>query len=90
MRLQELLPGVEFVDSAELLWTLRRIKSISEISYMRRAAEITSIAYSEVYTTLHEGMSEREVYTVFLRSTHRQGAERLRYVPIHSRSENYC
>lgn len=89
VRLQSLLPQAAFVDAADLLWQLRQVKSPAEIVYLRQAALITSRAYEELFATVHEGMSEQEVFATFVSSTFRQGAERPGYVPLHSGDGNY-
>lgn len=60
-RVREAVRPCELVDAADLLWELRRVKTPSEVDAMRRACEITSDAYAEVFASLHAGLREREV-----------------------------
>ena len=69
LALQQRLPGAAFVDAAPLLWELRRLKSPAEIAYLRRAAQIASAAYRTLFAQVRVGMSEREVFALFVTST---------------------
>ncbi len=66
-KLKESLPGVEFVDAADVFWGIRMIKSPEEIERHRRACHITVQAYNSLFPDLYEGMSEREIVDRFLR-----------------------
>ena len=57
------LAPLELCDAAELLWTLRAIKSHHEIDALRRACRVTADAYARVLPTLRPGMAERDVAT---------------------------
>jgi len=61
MQLQEDLPEVKFVDVGPVLWGPRMRKSEAEISYIRKACQITSQAYAKCFAQLKEGMTEVEV-----------------------------
>jgi Xaa-Pro aminopeptidase len=67
LKLKELLPKVEFVDTADIFWSVRMIKSQEEISRHRRACQITVQAYDALFPSLREGMSEREILDRFLK-----------------------
>ncbi|GAG29962.1 unnamed protein product, partial [marine sediment metagenome] len=56
-KLKEALPGVEFVDAADVFWGIRMIKSPEEIERHRRACHITVQAYNSLFPDLYEGMS---------------------------------
>ena len=58
---REALPHVEVVDSADIVSSIRRIKSEEELRYMRKACEITCRAFVAGLESLREGMSEREL-----------------------------
>jgi Xaa-Pro aminopeptidase len=58
--LQESLPGVEWVDSSEVMKRVRMIKSPLEIEKFRTACNITCQAFKIGLDSLREGMSERE------------------------------
>ncbi len=61
LRLQEILPGVEIVDSSPIIMDIRKIKSPYEIDLMRKAGRIGKIVYAEVPHVLKEGMMEMEL-----------------------------
>jgi Xaa-Pro aminopeptidase len=67
MKLRELLPKVEFVDAADVLWDTRMIKSAEEVERHRRACQITVEAYNSLFPSLHEGMDEREILDKFIK-----------------------
>ena len=67
MKLKDLLPGVEFVDAADVLWDTRMIKSAEEVERHRRACQITVEAYNSLFPSLHQGMSEREIMDKFIK-----------------------
>jgi Xaa-Pro aminopeptidase len=60
-RLQEALPGAEFVDASALLWELRMIKSEAEVARIARACEITMQAYAKTFASVQVGMTEAEI-----------------------------
>jgi len=88
MKLKKALPKVEFVDAADLLWSIRMIKSSEEIARIRRACEITTVAYDSLFPTLSEGMSEREIIDRFFKLVVNLGG-RSPWGLINSGPENY-
>ncbi len=67
LKLKELLPKVEFVGAADVLWDIRMIKSPEEVARSRRACEITIMAYEALFPGLYEGMMEKEIMNRFLK-----------------------
>src|SRR5437016_5306236 len=59
--IKELLPGVEFVDAASIIWSLRMTKSPEEVTRLRKACEITSTTRQQVFQQVRPGMTEGEV-----------------------------
>lgn len=59
-KLQARFSRTRFVDTSNLLWRLRMVKTEAEAGAMRKACEITSKAYDAILPQLREGMSERE------------------------------
>ena len=84
--LQQRLPGAQFVDGGELLWTLRRVKSAAELAYLRRAAAITSDAVTATLAAIRPGWSERDVYQHLATGVMRLGADRPGYAPVNADS----
>lgn len=75
LALQEALPGVEWIDAAELLWELRRIKSDAEIACVRRSCAVTMEAFGEVFPRLEPGMTQEEVTYALQAAISRGGAQ---------------
>lgn len=88
-RLEGMLPDAAFVDAAEVLWRLRRVKSPAEVAYLRETARITADAYEAMFATVRPGMSEREAHRTFLVELFKGGAERPGYIPITAGPGNY-
>jgi Xaa-Pro aminopeptidase len=88
-RLRQLVPAAVFVDAADVLWRLRRVKSPAEVARLREAARITGDAYQAMFDTVRPGTTEREAHRTFLVELFRGGAERPGYIPITSGAGNY-
>jgi Xaa-Pro dipeptidase len=74
VRLQEALPGWEFVDAVDLFTRLRIIKSDEEIALIRRAISITEISIAATFASLEAGVSEQEVASYLSQEMRRRGA----------------
>lgn len=61
MRYKEQFPNAEFIPVGTLLLEARKIKTEEEIKNLRRAAEITDIAFKETLGIIKEGISEKEI-----------------------------
>lgn len=88
IRLKELLPKVEFVDAADVLWGARMIKSSEEVDRHRRACQITVQAFDSLFPSLNEGMSEREIVDKFIKLLVNLGGS-APWASINSGPENY-
>ena len=64
-RLQAALPSAQWVDATETLRQVRQIKSAVEIEKLRHICQITSLAFADIPTHVHQGMSEIEVFRIF-------------------------
>jgi len=80
----QLLPGVEIVDGASLIWSLRMIKSPEEAARMRRACEITGTTRQEVFKRAKPGMTEGDVADLWADLMHEAGAERPSFIYVNS------
>lgn len=69
-------------DSWELVGELRLIKSLYDVSVMRKACEISAVAHVEAMKFTRPGVTERQVMGVVLGSFYRQNAEREGYGSI--------
>ena len=61
LRLTEALPKGQIKDGSAALTEMRLIKSPQEITYMRRACQISEKAYDRCLPQLHPGMTRREI-----------------------------
>lgn len=88
-RFQEALGSTELTDASDILWRLRMVKSSTEIACLRAACKITSDAYSSVFSSLHRGISERDIVSHMLTyfDQHDTGDER--FIAITSGKGNY-
>ena len=73
-RLKGLLPDAAFLDAADVLWRLRRHKSLAEVACLRESARITGAAYAAMFDGVRPGTSEKEAHRAFLVELFRQGA----------------
>ena len=60
-KLQQRIPGLEIIDGSKIIPRLRAVKSASELSMIRRSAEITEEGFRAVLATLRPGISEFDV-----------------------------
>jgi len=61
LKLKESSDGITFRDAEEIIWTLRKVKDDSEISLIKKAAEITSLGMNVAAEIIEAGLREREV-----------------------------
>lgn len=69
----------EIVDPAVVLHEARLFKSELELSYMRRAAEITADAHRAAMTACRPGMYEYEIEALLLHDFRKAGSRRVAY-----------
>jgi Xaa-Pro aminopeptidase len=74
-RVQHTLPGVEFVDAADVLWGLRMVKSEAEIAIISEACEIHDAVFKRCFETVRVGMTQREIDNLFRRVIIDTGAD---------------
>lgn len=73
--LVRLLPGVTFEDSSDIMWRLRSVKTQREVECIRKACEITALAYEDTFRQTRQGMTEREVAEMLFCSMIKRGAD---------------
>lgn len=70
VKLQNELPNARFVDASDVFSEMRLLKTDAEVESLRKACEITGKAYEELFRTLKEGITEREIaelmFTLFM------------------------
>ncbi len=75
VRLSEHLGSIEIVSIGDQIDRLRWVKTPEEVSYHRRAIEITDIAYERALEALRPGITEREIANLIAISFLDQGAD---------------
>jgi Xaa-Pro aminopeptidase len=85
LRLQEIFPGIRFVDISSSLRETRKIKSPFEVDLMRAAGKIGKRVYQEARMILKKGMTEIEFGGLLEAVAKRHGHEGL----LRVRSLNY-
>ena len=73
--INRLLPGLTLMDCTELMDRVRWIKTDEEVKLLKEAADILDEAYLEVFPTVQEGDTEREVHSRIIQSCIRRGAQ---------------
>jgi Xaa-Pro aminopeptidase len=71
---QGLLPQLQMEDCSELLEKVRWIKTPAEIALLRKGADLLDDAYLEVFPTIRNGETERDVHSRIVGSCIRRGA----------------
>jgi Xaa-Pro aminopeptidase len=74
-RLHAAVPAAEWIDVADMLWTMRMIKSENEIACLRESCQIVAAAYRHTFATARAGMTERQIYDVMLARLQSGGTE---------------
>jgi Xaa-Pro aminopeptidase len=74
-RLHSSLPGVEWVDVADVLWGLRMIKSENEIACLRDSCGVVAEAYAHTFRSARSSMTEREIYDLMANRLHASGRD---------------
>jgi Xaa-Pro aminopeptidase len=71
------LPQADFVDAADIILTVRNVKSPQEIEYLRRASIISAEAQKKTFAEVRAGMTENEVAQVLRQNLIANGAEKI-------------
>lgn len=66
---------VELVPVAPLVEPIRAVKDDDEVDLLRRACEITDVAFAGIVTSLREGVSERDVAWELVTAIHAEGGD---------------
>ena len=60
-KLQRALGGIKLTSASQMIWGLRKVKDASELTCIRRAAELTDLAAKTAAESLKPGMREYEL-----------------------------
>jgi Xaa-Pro aminopeptidase len=72
--IQRALPGVEMINCSQMMDEVRWIKTPAEIAQQKRAADLLDDVLAEIFPTIREGETEREVHARVLAACTRRGA----------------
>jgi Xaa-Pro aminopeptidase len=75
-------PAIEWSYSPRLLEKARSVKDPSELTALKRAAEVTRLGHQAAEAALLDGATEAEVAWVFEKTVRQAGASRLAFEPI--------
>jgi Xaa-Pro aminopeptidase len=87
--LRGMMNKCQFVDGADILWSLRLVKSKIEVDYIRKACDATSFALDKVFDTMHEGMKETEIVKNLFSYMMEAGADKPGFSIIATEKGNY-
>lgn len=73
--MESLLPGGKLFDCTEMMDQVRWIKTAGEVELLREGALILDEAYLEIFPTVREGHTEREVHSRIVASCVQRGAQ---------------
>jgi len=88
LKLKESSRGIRFKDANDVVWTLRKVKDPSEISLMKKAAELTSLGMRKASEIIRAGMSEREVAAEIEYAMRKNGSDGVAFDTIVSSGPN--
>ncbi len=75
LQLTDALTGVEFVDASDILDEVRMVKSVEEMGWVERSANLTDVALQTFLDLAREGRSEADVFVEVEHAVKRLGAE---------------
>lgn len=76
------LPRLQWKPASLLIERVRRIKTLEELSRLRRAAEITVAGFRKLAACIREGVSEAELVREVKTEMFREGADNLLFVGL--------
>lgn len=78
------LPGADFIDAADIILKTRVVKSLLEVEYCRKAAQISASAQRDTFAAIHAGMTENQIAQVLREKLVANGAEKLSLLCVDS------
>jgi Xaa-Pro aminopeptidase len=73
-QIQQLLPRLEMVNCSPLMDQVRWIKTPEEVAQQKQAADLLDDALAEVFPTIRDGETEREVHARMISACMKRGA----------------
>ena len=89
LKIKKDLQEYNFIDSTNIVWSLRKIKSDLEIKNIEKVCSITSKVFNNLINKISLGMSEREIATIFKKNFINNGVDYIMYLSCASGINGY-
>ena len=89
LKIKKDLQEYNFIDSTNIVWSLRKIKSDLEIKNIEKVCSITSKVFNNLINKISLGMSEREIATIFKKDLMNNGVDYIMYLSCASGINGY-
>ena len=89
LKIKKDLQEYNFIDSTNIVWNLRKIKSDLEIKNIEKVCSITSKVFNNLINKISLGMSEREIATIFKKDLINNGVDYIMYLSCASGINGY-
>ena len=89
LKIKKDLKEYNFIDSTNIVWSLRKIKSDIEIKNIEKICSITSKVFDNFINKISLGMSEREIATLFKKELINNGVDYIMYLSCASGINGY-
>ena len=89
LKIKKDLQEYNFIDSTNIVWSLRKIKSDLEIKNIEKICSITSKVFNNLINKISLGMSEREIATIFKKDLMNNGVDYIMYLSCASGINGY-
>ena len=89
LKIKKDLQEYNFIDSTNIVWSLRKIKSDLEIKNIEKICSITSKVFDNLINKISLGMSEREIATIFKKDLINNGVDYIMYLSCASGINGY-
>ena len=89
LKIKKDLQEYNFIDSTNIVWSLRKFKSDLEIKNIEKVCSITSKVFNNLINKISLGMSEREIATIFKKDLINNGVDYIMYLSCASGINGY-
>ena len=89
IKIKEELSDYNFVDSSQVIWNLRKIKSKIEIQYISKVCSIASKVFDNFPDKIYPKISEREATSIFKKELINNGIDYIMYMACASGQGGY-
>ena len=89
LKIKKDLQEYNFIDSTNIVWSLRKIKSDLEIKNIEKICSITSKVFNNLINKVSLGMSEKEIASIFKKDLINCGVDYIMYLSCASGINGY-